>query len=187
MKRNMLVLLVLSSLLTSCVAFVMAGAAASMVVYDRRSVVMLESDARIFYLINTAIANNPDFRGSHIVVTSFNQVVLLVGQTTSDSLRALVEKIARTTPNVKRVYNQLTVGVSTTIGQRSKDTLITGQVRGQMLAKKGLESGSIRVITENGVVYLMGIATHEQAGLAVAVARQVQGVIKVVKIFRYIA
>ena len=113
-------------------------------------------------------------------------MVLLVGQTPSASLRVVAEKIAHTTPNVRRVYDEIIVAGPSTFTERSKDTWITGEVRSRMLTKKGLESGSIRIVTEHGIVYLMGIATHEQANLAVAVARQVNGVRKVVKVFQYI-
>ena len=183
--KSKAILLLLSMLLTGCIAAVVAGAA-GMVVYDRRSVVMIESDARIFYVVNTAIASDPRFRGSHIVVSSFNQTVLLAGQTPTASLRVVAEKIAQSTPNVDRVYNEITIQQPSTLTQRSKDSWITGQIRGKMLTTKGLESGSIRVVTENTVVYLMGIATHEQANLAVNVARKINGVSKVVKVFRYI-
>lgn len=186
MKIKTIVFLLLSLLLGSCVAVVVAGAAGSMIVYDRRSITMMESDARIFYVVHKAIVTDPRFRNSRIVVTSFNQVVLLSGQTPTASLRVIAEKIAQNTPHVRRVYDEVTVDYPLALAQRSKDSWITGQVRSKMLTKKGLESGSIRIITENGVVYLMGIATQEQANLAVDVARQVNGVNRVVKIFQYI-
>ncbi|WP_133130176.1 BON domain-containing protein [Legionella yabuuchiae] len=181
-----LTILFLSSLLAGCVAVVAAGAAGGLIVYDKRSVVMIEKDARIFHVVHKTIVTNPKFDDSHIDVTSFNQVVLLTGQTPAASLKVFAEKIARQTPNVERVYNEIAIGYPTPLSQRSKDSWITSQVRAQMLAKKGLESGSIRVVTENSVVYLMGIVTHKQANLAVDVARQVNGVTKVVKVFRYI-
>lgn len=174
------------SLLTGCVAAVVAGAATGLVVYDRRAVTMIERDARIFHLVHTAIVSDPRFRDSHIVVSSFNQVVLLAGETPIASLRATAEKIAQHTPAVRRVYNEITVDQPSLLTQRSKDTWITGEVRTHLLTKKGLESGSIRVLTENEVVFLMGIVTEEQANLAVNVARQVNGVRKVVKVFQYI-
>ncbi|GGI86698.1 BON domain-containing protein [Legionella impletisoli] len=179
-------ILFLSALLSGCIAVVAAGAAGGLIVYDKRSVVMIEKDARIFHVVHKTIVTNPKFNDSHIDVTSFNQVVLLTGQTPAASLKVLAEKIARQTPNVERVYNEITIGYPTSLSQRSQDTWITSQVRTQMLTKKGLESGSIRVVTENSVVYLMGIVTHKQANLAVDVARQVNGVTKVVKVFRYI-
>ncbi|CZR29798.1 outer membrane lipoprotein [Legionella pneumophila] len=113
-------------------------------------------------------------------------MVLLVGQTPAASLRVLAERIAQNAPGVKRVYDEITVDNPIPLTQRTKDSWITSQVRSNMLTKKGLESGSIRIVTENGVVYLMGIVSDEQALLAVDVARRVAGVRKVVKIFQYI-
>lgn len=181
-----LVLLLIGSLLSSCVAVVAAGAAASMIVYDRRSVSMLESDMRIFHTVHTSIVNDPRFRTSRILVVSFNQVVLLIGQTPESHLRDEAQKIAQNTPDVRRVYNQISNNAPIPLSTRAEDSFITGQVRTEMLNKKGLESGSIRIVTEDGVVYLMGIVTAEQGNLAVDVARQVNSVRKVVKVFQYI-
>lgn len=174
-----------STLLTGCIAAVVAGAAAGMV-YDRRSLVTIEADARLFHVIHSRIVTNRQFSDSRILVTSFNRVILLVGQTSSPYLRGLAEKIAHNAPGAQRVYDQVTVGNPIPMTQRSLDSWITSQVRSSMLAKKGLESGSIRVVTENGVVYLMGIVTDQQALLAVDVARRINEVTKVVKMFQYI-
>ncbi|MDX2347082.1 MAG: BON domain-containing protein [Legionella sp.] len=185
MKLKIGILVLLFGLLSGCMLG-MVAAATGLVVYDSRSVVMLERDARIFHLIHTDIVRNPKFEGSHIGVTSFNQIVLLVGQTPEASLRVLAEKVAKQTPKVRRVYNEITIEAPISMAQRSKDTWITGEVRTKLLRKKDLESGTIRVVTEDAVVYVMGIATAEQAALAVEVARQVKGVRKVVKVFQYV-
>lgn len=184
-KLKTIVLLLSSALLTSCVVAVVAGAAAGMV-YDRRSVTTLEADARLFHVIHKAIVTDPQFKNSRILVTSFNRVVLLAGQTPTASLRVVAERIAQSTPGIARVYDEITVGQPISVAQRTRDSWITSKVRSNMLTKKGLESGSIRVVTEDGVVYLMGIATSEQATFSVDVARRVNGVNKVVKIFQYI-
>lgn len=186
MKCRSLVILIASVLLTGCVAAVVAGAAAGIIVYDRRSISSLESDARIFHLVHKEIVTDPRFQNSRILVSSFNQVVLLVGQTPAASLRVLAEKIAQKTPHVRRVYNEISIENPLPLTDRTNDTWITSQVRSSMLTKKGLESGSIRVVTENAVVYLMGIVTQEQGNFAVEVARQINGVQKVVKVFQYI-
>lgn len=188
MNNNLktVVFLLLTSLLTSCVGVVFVGAAGSMMVYDRRSLSSIEKDSRIFYVINRSLSNERLFRDSHVSVTSYNQIVLLAGEVTSATLKAQAEKIAQETPNVRRVYNEVTVDEPISIQQRSKDVIITSEIRSNMMLKKGLESGSIHITTENANVYLMGIATREQAELAVIVARQVPGVNKVVKIFQYI-
>jgi len=185
-RTQMAVLLLLSSFVSGCVGVVAVGAAGSMVVYDRRSFSMIEQDARIFYVINRALSNDRRFRYSHIRVTSFNHVVLLSGQATSEDFKAEAAKVAQSTPNVRRVYNELVIGEPSSIADRSRDAFITSKVRTQLLTQKGLESGSIHIVTENSTVFLMGIATHEQADLAVNAARQVSGVNKVVKIFQYI-
>ena len=184
-KLKSMVFVLITSLLTGCVAAVVVGAAAGMV-YDKRGVMTMEADTRLFHVIHKNIVTNRQFSDSRILVTSFNRVVLLVGQTPTDSLRVLAEKIAHAAPGVQRVYDEVTVGNPIPLTERTKDSWITSQVRSSMLAKKGLESGSIRIVTENRVVYLMGVATEQQANLAVDVARRVNGVHKVVKIFQYI-
>ncbi len=183
-KLKSVTILLISALLTSCVAAVVAGAAVGMV-YDKRSVATMEADARIFHVVHTKIVSDPQFRSSRILVSSFNQVVLLVGQTPSASLRVVAERVAQNTPGVRRVYDEISVDNPLPVAQRTKDSWITSQVRSNMLTKKGLESGSIRIVTENGVVYLMGIVYPEQGALAVDVARRINGVKKVVKIFQY--
>ncbi len=186
MKAKNILLVLFTSMLISCAALVVVGAAGGLIVYDKRSLPMIEKDSRIFYVINTEIAKDPTFDDSRIVISSFNKIVLLLGQVPASSVKTAAEKIAQKTPNVRRVYNQITIGPKISLTQQSKDTWITSEVKSKMLTKKDLESGSIRVITENGVVYLLGIVTPEQANLATSVARQVKGVQKVVKIFQYI-
>ncbi len=184
-KFKSIAVLLVTSLLTSCVVAVVAGGVAGMV-YDKRGISTLEADTRLFHVIHTGIVTNPQFRDSRILVTSFNRNVLLVGQTPTASLRVVAEKIARAAPGVRRVYDEVTVANPIPLTARTKDSWITSQIRSNMLTKKGLESGSIRIVTEHGVVYLMGIVSSEQAVLAVDVARRVNGVVKVVKIFQYI-
>lgn len=186
MKMRSVAILLICVLLTGCMAAVVTGAAASMVVYDRRSITVMERDARIFHVIHSALVADPGFRDSRIVVVSFNRIVLLMGQTPAASLRVTAERLAQKTPNVQRVYDEISIGRPLNFRQQTKDTWITGQVRSQMLTKKGLHSGSIHIDTENGVVYLMGRVTSQQGRLAADVASQIQGVKKVVKVFQYV-
>lgn len=187
MNKKMKCLLLIACLfLTGCVAVAAVGAAAGMVVYDKRSVATIERDARIFYQTRKNIVQNREFESSRINVTSFNQVVLLTGEVPSASLKVKAEKIARQIPDVRRVYNELTVDEPISYSRRAKDNLINAEVRSKMLAKEGLQSGTIRVVTEDAVVYLMGIVTPEQANIAVDVARRIEGVDKVVKVFLFV-
>lgn len=184
LKRYLI--LVSSVLLSSCAVAVLAGAAGSYIVYDDRSMRALEKDARIFHVVHKAIVREPQLTSSHVNVTTFKQAILLTGETPYASARAVVEKIAQQAPNVRRIYNEMTIQYPSSIWQRTQDTGITSNVRTHMLTKKGLESGAIRIVTENAAVYLMGDVSHAQAELAVNVARQVPGVQKVVKVFQYI-
>lgn len=151
-KLKSITLVLLSIFSTGCVVAVVAGAAAGMV-YDRRSVATMEADARLFHVIHKKIVSNPQFSDSHLVVTSFNRVVLLAGQTPTTVLKNSAERIARSTPGVNRVYNEISVQQAIPLTQRTKDSWITSQVRSAMLTKKGLASGSIRIVTENRVVF----------------------------------
>jgi osmotically-inducible protein OsmY len=180
-------LVVLACLLgSSCVPVLLAGAAGGYIIYDDRSVRTIEKDARIFHVIHRALVRNSQMKHGRINVTSYKQVVLLTGQVPYASERAIAEKIARSAPNVRKIYNEITIEPEISALQVTKDTGITSNVRSHMLAKKNLDSGGIRIVTENAVVYLMGDVSHPQAELSVSVAREIQGVRKVVKVFQYI-
>ncbi len=184
-------ILILSAFtLQSCifVAGAAAGAAAIAVVYDHRSIQSTLEDNKIANKINEKIHAVPALRNeSHIEVTVFNNVVLLTGQTTNPAWRQQAEEIAHSQPNVSKVYNQISIQGVTSSLTRTSDSWITTKIKGQMLATEELKTNtsSIKVITEDGVVYLMGIVTQQQANTAVDIARQVSGVQKVVKVFQY--
>ena len=175
-----------SIILQSCAAFLIAGAASGYIIYDDRSIHGLEKDGRIFHVVHTRYVRDKELVHAHLDVTSFKQVVLLTGQCTMASQRALAEKVARNAPNVRKIYNEITIENPTGTWRRTQDTAITSNVRTHMFAKKGLESGAIQIVTENGIVYLMGDVTHQQADLAVNVTREIRGVNKVVKVFQYL-
>lgn len=187
LRHSTLTTVLCGFLLTGCVAAFLAGAAAGgIVVSDQRDVATIKDDSFIYHRILSRIVKDPVFSESHIVISSFNRVVLLVGQTPVASLKVTAEKIAGGTPNVTRVYNEITIAPPATMKERSYDTWITTTVKAHMLAEKGLRSGSIKVVTEARTVFLMGVLTKSQADLAVEVARQVEGVERVVKVFQYI-
>ena len=187
MKR-VLSLIIVALLLQGCIFVVGAaiGAAAATGVYDHRQMSYTLRDMKTANQIVKRIRANPDMRDNcHIEVTVFNGVVLLSGQTPTDEWRQQAGEIAKSADNVDKVYNQLTIEGPTSSLTRTSDSWITTKIRSLMLANQELKSSSIKVITENGTVYLMGIVTREQADMAVNIARQVAGVQKVLKIFQY--
>lgn len=186
MKR-VICLLLASNILAGCVGAFLAGAAAGgLIVYDRRSIATAATDQKIRHRLIRTIARDPAFQNSHIVVSSFNRVVLLAGQTPLASVRAQADRIAHATPDVKRVFNEIEIASPSSSMTRSSDSWITTKVKSKMLTTSGLHSSQIKVVTENGTVFLMGEVTQAQASLAVDVARRVGGVQKIVKVFSYV-
>lgn len=184
-----IIVVIMALTLQGCifVAGAAAGAAGIAAVYDHRKIEQVVDDQNLANRMMREIARDPEIRASntHIDVTSFNHVILLTGQTVTPGLRDKANAIAQNTPDVKRVYNEIAIKGPTSSLTRTSDAWITTKIKTQMLATKGLASGSIKVITENGSVYLMGIVTHEQADISVDIARSVSGVQKVVKVFQY--
>jgi len=186
--KKILTLIMLAVSLEGCffVVGAAAGAAGVAVVYDHRKVEKVIQDQRVAKNVSDKIAADADLRNqSHIEVTSFNQIVLLTGQTTTEEYKEQAGDLARTVPEVNRVYNEITIKGPTSSLTRASDSWITAKIKTEMLATEGLKSGTIKVVTENGAVYLMGIVTKDQAGMAVDIAREVSGVQRVVKIFQY--
>jgi len=122
---------------------------------------------------------------SRIVVTSYNGVVLLAGQTPRNELKAMAEQAARRVNNVKKVHNELQVLQPTSLLVRSNDSLLTSRIKTQMLADSTVPGTRIKVITENGIVYMLGLVSQAEATQATNLVQSVSGVQKVVKLFQY--
>ncbi len=186
------IVFILSMMLMTCfiqgcffVAGAAAGAAAVVVVYDHRKLENILLDNQITHQAAEKINANHDFKGSHIEIACFNRVVLLVGQTPTPELRQEAEDIVRSIPDAGRIYNQIIIRAPTSSITRTSDSWITAKIKTQLLATKGMQSGTVKVVTENGIVYLMGMVTREQADIAATISSQVDGVQQVVKIFQY--
>lgn len=129
---------------------------------------------------------DPGFKSAHLVVVSYNGLLLLVGQVGSDALRAKAETLARNTPKVRSVHNALTVGGPISYLARANDSWLTSKVKTRLFAGRKTAARKLKVVTENGVVYLFGILLHSEAEAATASARQVYGVQQIVKVFEYL-
>ena len=132
-------------------------------------------------------SQEPEFRKANFDVISHNGVVLLVGQVASNELKNQASEIAsQASTKIKRIHNELEVAGKTSLLARSNDTWIATKVRTQLLANRSVPSGQVRVIAENGAVYLMGIIDQKNGDDAALLARNVSGVTKVIKVFEYI-
>jgi osmotically-inducible protein OsmY len=113
-------------------------------------------------------------------------VVLIAGQVANDALRAKASAAAQNLQRVRKVHNELTVGGPISLVARSNDSWLTTKVKTRLLASSQAYGTKIKVVTENGVVYMLGLITRSQADIAVDVASEVYGVQKIVKVFEYL-
>ncbi|MDH4561618.1 BON domain-containing protein [Pseudomonas sp. BN411] len=131
-------------------------------------------------------AASPDLKtNSHIVVSSYNGVVLLAGQTPRADLKELAGQAAQSAQGVRRVHNELQVLPPSSTLARMNDSTITTKITTQLLADGKAPSSQIKVITENGIVYLLGLVTRQEAQLATSIVQSVSGVQKIVRLFEY--
>ena len=173
-------------LLQGCFPLIAAGAGtAAMVAVDRRQPEIVLGDQRIEVTAATRIGSLIKDQG-HVNVTSFNHVVLLTGETTSENLKAEVERIAAAVTQVKSVVNEIQVAGASSFASRSNDTFITGKVKAGFVSLDKFSPNDVKVVTEAGVVYLMGLVTRKEADDATEATRAVGGVRKVVRVFEYI-
>ncbi len=187
--HKILISLLVSSILTACAPAVIVGGSAVGAAHDRRTLGSFVEDQNIELKAYDAIAKDQDLeKQSHISVTSYNGIVLLSGQTPSAELRARAEASVLTVPKVKKVHNELTIAAPSSLGSRSTDTWVTSKVKTSLLkvkGHKGFDPTRVKVVTENGTVYLMGLLTQAEATDVVDVVRRVGGVQRVVKIFEF--
>ena len=176
----------LGGLLGACAPLVLGGAAmGALVATDRRtSGAQLEDEGIELRAIGRINENLGD--RVHVNVTSYNRQVLLSGEVPSAQDKQLVEQIVSRVDNVRLVANELAVLGSSSLTQRSSDALITGKVKAAMVDSKDLFANAFKVVTERGVVYLMGRVTQREADRATAITRSTGGVQKVVRLLEVI-
>ena len=184
--------LVLSSVLSGlggCAAVVVGGVIAGtvMVANDRRTSNAQLNDEGIEIRSSNRLREKFGERGN-FSITSYNGRVLLTGEVAGNSDKLAAEQLVFQVENVKFVINELTIAGSTsTLKERSNDTFITSRVKTSLLEAKDLPSNAFKVVTERGVVYLMGRVTQREADRGTEIARSTPGVVKVVRSFEFIS
>ena len=126
------------------------------------------------------------FDGAHLTVVSYNGFVLIAGQVSSEELKAKATNVVREVRDVRRIYNELEVAAPTSAMTRTSDTWITTKVKSWLLGSPDTPGLRVKVLTENGVVYLMGLVTTEEADRVADVAADMSGVQRVVRLFELI-
>lgn len=155
--------------------------------YSKRTLGTVIDDQQIESRAKVNIAKaHADLAKAHVVVVSFNGVVLLAGQVASEELRNLAAETVKNMRKVRIVHNELSIAGPTSLIARGNDAWLTTKVKTAMAASSDVVARRIKVVTENGVVYMMGLVTRDEADAAVRLARKRYGVQKIVKVFEYI-
>ena len=159
----------------------MGGVSAS----DRRTLGAQIEDEAIESKAGKRIEENVGER-VHVNVTSYNRQVLLTGEVPNEQDKALVEQVVSRVENVRAIFNELAVMGSSTLTQRSSDTLVTGRIKAGLIDSRDLTSSAFKIISERGTVFLMGRVTLRESDRATDIARTTNGVQKVVRLFEII-
>ncbi len=186
MLKKILATVLVAFALQGCMAFIAGAAIGGVVVYEGRNWQQQTVDKRITSEAEKKLnADEQLHNTSRIIVSGYNGDLLVAGQTPDPALKQRAEEHLRSIPGVKRIYNEITIGGPISTLTESSDAWVTTKIKTQMLADTHLKSSSIKVITENGTVFLMGIVTKEQGRIASDIARESSGVQRVVTLFSY--
>lgn len=126
------------------------------------------------------------YHNAHIVVVSYNGYVLIAGQVNNEALKAKATDVVRKVRGVRRIYNELDVAAPSSGMTRTSDSWVTAKVKAALLSSPDIEGTRVKVKTENGVVFLMGLATQAEVDRITDKAAGVAGVQRVVKLFELI-
>ena len=189
---NKLVYIALAGLVVSqlqgCAAAVVGGAAATgaSVALDRRTTGVFVGDQEIELRAQKRLKEAFPKNAGSISTTSYNRQVLLTGQVQDETIRTRAGEIVKGIPDVRAVYNELSIAGVASLSEDANDTAITSKVKARLLRDETVPGTKIKVVTEMAVVYLMGLVTQEEAHLATEIARTTNGVAKVVILFELI-
>ncbi len=177
--------------LSGCAGLVIGGAAAGVsIAHDRRTTGTIVDDQSIKLSSKQALREDEELRElAHINVTSFNNIVLISGETPNSVLKQRAGKIVSGITKVRHVHNELKIAAPSSFTSRFSDSLITAKVKTKMIGLKDLDdfdTTRVKVVTESGVVFLLGLLNRDEATAATEAARRVGGVQKVIKLFEYL-
>lgn len=185
--RKLIALALCVPLLAGCVgaAVVGAGAGALMIV-DRRASETYIADQSMEIRAASRISEKYGDK-VHVNVTSYNRMMLLTGEVPTAEIKADVEKIVAGVPDVKSISNELAIAGPSSYGVRSNDAYITSKVKARFVDAGKFSAHVVKVVTEAGVVFLLGMVTQTEANAAVEIARTTGGVLKVVRVFEILS
>ena len=172
--------------LSACAPLLIGGTATGVLVANDRRTSGAQLEDQTIEIKSLGNINNVVGDRGHINVTSFNRRVLVTGEVPSTGDKSAVAGSLSKTDNVQLVVNELVIGGAATFANRARDTLVTTRVKASMIEVRDLQASIVKVVTERGSVYLMGIVTQREADRASEVASSTSGVQRVVRLFEIV-
>ena len=180
-----LVFVASATLLQGCFPLAAVGVGATaLALDDRRSTGLYIEDENIEWRVRAKLIEK--YKAAHVNVTSYNLTVLLTGEVYSEDIKREIGEAIRAINNVRNVTNELTINGNSSFASRSSDTIVTTNVKARLINNGRVSPNQVKVVTENSVVYLLGVVTREESDAAAEIARTTSGVARVVKVFEYI-
>jgi len=172
--------------LSGCAPLVIGGAGAgALMVEDRRTPTVYLMDQEIELRARWRMSEMK-LEGVHINFTSFNRRLLITGEAATAELRARIVQLGREIADVREVLDEIVVAAPTSLVSRSNDTIITTKVKARLIDDDQVRANHVKVVTENGAVFLMGMVRREDANRAAEISAKTKGVTRVVKAFEYL-
>ena len=185
--RNLAILALCTPVLAGCFGAAAVGVGTgALMLNDRRNSETFLSDQGMELRAGNRISEKHG-DNVHVNVVSYNRMLLLTGEAPSPEIKADIEKLASGVPGVKSISNELAIAGPSSLGGRSNDTYITSKVKARFVDAGKFSPNHVKVVTEAGVVFLLGIVTQTEANDAVEIARTTGGVQKVVRVFEVIS
>lgn len=182
-----LCLAALAPSLTGCVGAAAVGAGTGALMFvDRRAAETYLTDEGVEIRAASRLGDVLG-RRAHINVTSYNRMALLTGEVHDEAAKAQAEKTVAAVPNVRSIANELRVAGVSSLGDRSNDAYVTSKVKARFIDANKFSPVHVKVITEAGTVYLLGLVTQRESEAAVEIARTTAGVAKVVRMMEIIS
>ena len=184
MIQKLILSLIFFLLISGCVSSFMS---VGQVVYDRHNIQYELSNHQLQVKANHALFDTyPHLRKiANVTVTVYNHDLIVTGQVPSKTDKKLVTKLLNDLKGSRSLFNELTIGSNRTLMQALKDSWITSQIRTRMIAANDIDPSAFKILTENGVVYVLGDVKKAQAEIVVDFARETAGVTKVIRVMKY--
>ncbi|HHE8713279.1 TPA: division/outer membrane stress-associated lipid-binding lipoprotein [Haemophilus influenzae] len=186
--KKLAILLGATIFLQGCVAAVIGGGAvAAKVATDPRTTGTQIDDETLEFKVENAVEKDAQIKAEgRVNAVSYNGRVLLIGQVPNSDVKDTATALAKGVKGVNEVYNELAVSPKISFAQISKDSWLTTQVKSKMFVDGRVKATDVKVISENGEVFLLGNVTQSQANAAADIASKISGVKKVIKVFKYL-